>query len=260
MPLITAPYVSRILEADGIGIYSYVVSIMTYFTMFAALGTVNYGTREIAQSRDNKSKMSNIFWEIEIMTVFTTAIATVAWVILTYLYLQYTYLCLAMIPTLVAVAADISWLYTGLEQMQYTVSINLICKIFGTVWVFVFVKNKNDLVLYAFIMAAVACLGNLSMWLFLFKMVDFIELKKINIFRHLKETLRYFIISIAISIYTVLDKTMIGMITRNPFESGCYEQACKIINIVKPLAFTSINDVMVPRMSYLFSKKLSNEI
>lgn len=260
VPLITAPYVSRILEADGIGVYSYVSSIITYFTMFAALGTVNYGTREIAQNRDDKSKMSSIFWEIEIMTIFTTSIATVAWLILTCLYSQYTHLCLVMIPTIVAVAADISWLYTGLEQIQYTVSVNLLCKVIGAVFIFAFVKDKNDLFLYAFIISAVACLGNFSMWLFLFKIVDFVELKKINIFKHLRETIKYFITSIAISIYTVLDKTMIGVLTNNAFENGYYEQACKIINMVKPLAFTSINDVMAPRMSYLFSKKLSNEI
>ena len=81
MPFITTPYVSRVLGADGVGIYSFTTSIMSYFTLFAALGTASYGAREIAQHRDDKKVASKLFWEIELMTVGTSLICLVIWII-----------------------------------------------------------------------------------------------------------------------------------------------------------------------------------
>ena len=77
-PLITAPYVSRILGADGVGIYSYSQSCVSYFTMFAVLGTKTYGTREIARCRDDKQLYTKTFWEIELLTVLTSTICSIA--------------------------------------------------------------------------------------------------------------------------------------------------------------------------------------
>ena len=260
VPLITAPYVSRVLGADGIGIYSYTSSVMTYFTMFASLGTINYGIREIAQCRDDKQEMSDVFWGIELMTICTTLVTLVAWFLLTYFSPEYNAIFFALTPVLVATAADISWLYTGLERIHYTVTVNLVCKLVGVIAIFALIKGKEDLFLYVLIMSAVTFIGNMSMWLFLPGIVARPRLRKIRIGRHFRETLKYFITSVAISIYTVLDKTMIGVLTHNPLENGYYEQACKIVNIAKPLAFSSINDIMAPRMSYLFAKKQDAEI
>ena len=260
VPLVTTPYISRVLGADGIGTYSYTSSIMTYFTMFASLGTINYGVREIAQCRDDKQEMSKVFWGIELMTVCTTLATLVIWLLLTSMSPEYNEIFFALTPMLVATAADISWLYTGLEKIHYTVAINLVCKLAGVISVFAFIKGKGDLLLYVFIMSAVTCVGNMSMWLFLPGIVAPPRLREIKIGRHFRETLKYFITSVAISIYTVLDKTMIGVLTHDPLENGYYEQACKIVNIAKPLAFSSINDIMAPRMSYLFAKDQKDEI
>lgn len=260
VPLVTTPYVSRVLGADGIGKYSYASSVMTYFTMFAALGTITYGTREIARCRDDKQLLSNAFWGIELMTVFTSLVSTAFWLILICLSTEYRYIFMVLLPLLVATAADISWLYTGLEKVHYTVSINLICKIAGVIAVFAFIKGKEDLLLYVLIMSAVTCIGNMSMWVFLPGIVTRPQIRKANIGRHFRETMKYFVTSVAISIYTVLDKTMIGVLTHDSLENGYYEQACKIINIAKPVAFSSLNDVMAPRMAYLFARGQKEEI
>lgn len=260
LPLITAPYISRVLGAEGVGRYSYASSIMTYFTMFASLGTITYGTKEIAQSRDDKQQMSNVFWGIELMTVGTTLAAGAGWLILCYLSSEYRDLFLALTPTLLAAAADISWLYTGLEKVHYTVTINMICKVAGACAVFAFVKDRGDLLLYVLIMSMSTCLGNLSMWLFLPRMITRLQIRMLKIGRHFRESLKYFIASVAISIYTVLDKTMIGLITHNAAENGYYEQANKVVNTIRPFAFTAINEIMAPRMSYLFAKDQKEEI
>ena len=260
VPMITTPYVSRVLGADGIGKYSYASSIMTYFTMFASLGTLNYGMREIARCRDDKPDMSSVFWGIELMTVCTTLVTLVAWFMLICLATDYKTVFFALTPLLLAAGVDISWLYTGLEKIHYTVTVNFVCKIAGIISVFTFVKSRDDLLQYVLIMSAVTCIGNMSMWFYLPSIVTKPKLREVKIGRHFRQTLKYFITSVAISIYTVLDKTMIGVLTGDSLENGYYEQACKIVNIVKPLAFTSINDIMAPRMSYLFAKNQEAEI
>ena len=118
-PFITTPYVSRVLGADGIGIYSYTSSIMTYFTLFAALGTASYGAREIAQHRDDRQKSSKLFWEIELMTVGTSLICLLVWIFVILFSSGYRYYYLALTQTLFGTMADISWYFTGYEQIKY---------------------------------------------------------------------------------------------------------------------------------------------
>ena len=259
-PFITAPYVSRVLGADGIGIYSYTTSIMAYFTLVASLGTASYGSREIAQHRDDKAASSKIFWEIAIMTFFTSLACVAVWVLLILGSTHYRIYFLAMTPTLVAVIFDISWYFIGLEQMKFVVFRNSLCKLAGIVLLFVLVNDKNDLFIYILLNSVITLVGNLSMWTYLPKFVQKVDFKTLRFKKHFKETLIYFIPTIATSIYTVLDKTLIGLITKNEYENGFYEQATKIINIVKALVFTSVNTVMGARLSYLFAEEQYEEI
>ena len=150
-PFITAPYVSRVLGADGVGIYSYAQSYMTYFTLAAALGTASYGMREIARCRDRKEEYSKKFWEIEILTLFTTFVCLLAWVVLILYSSTYRPYFIALVPSLLATMFDISWFYTGHEKMGYTVFGNTLCKIVGVICIFLFIKDKNDIALYIFL-------------------------------------------------------------------------------------------------------------
>ena len=254
-PLITAPYVSRVLQADGVGIHSYTSSLLTYFTLFAALGTASYGKRVIAGLRDNKEACSKAFWEIEIITVFTTGICLIVWLIFASLYVEYRPYMLVLSFTLIATLFDISWLYGGLEKFQYTVSVNSICKILSVICIFLFVKEKDDVLIYTAIMSFATLLGNISMWLFLPKQIIRTKIDVGSMKHHLKETTIYFGPAIATSIYTVLDKTLIGVITNDNAQNGYYEQATKIINIVKSVSFNAINGVMMARASFLYAQK-----
>lgn len=259
-PLVTTPYISRTIGADGVGIYSFTNSIVMYFTMFAALGTVGYGTREIARNRDDKKQISKLFFEIELLTVFTTAICLILWFIFILITNTYKVYYLILSFTLLATLFDISWFYAGIEEFKYTVTQNAIFKIIGIIALFVFVKDKDDTPIYVLIMALTILLGNMSMWVYLPRFVTRVPYKSLHVFRHFKETLIYFIPTIAISIYTVLDKTLIGIITHSEFENGYYEQATKIVNMLKSLSFYSINIVMGARISYLFVEKRTDEI
>ncbi len=259
-PFVTTPYISRVLGADGVGIYSYTFSIVTYFTLFAALGTVSYGAREIAQHRDDKQQSSKLFWEIELMTVATTAVCLIVWSAVIIFSRQYRPYFIALIPVLFATMFDISWYFTGLERIKNIVICNSFCKIAGIILLFSFVKKREDLVLYVVINSMVTMLGNLSMWIYLPKTLAKVDVRTVTFKNHFKETLIYFVPTIATSIYTVLDKTLIGAITHDTYQNGYYEQANNIIRVTYTVSFAAINSVMSARISYLFSERKHDEI
>ena len=259
-PFITTPYISRVLGAKGIGIYSYTNSIITYFTLFAALGTMSYGSREIAQHRDSKEESSKLFWEIELMTVITSAISILLWLTIILFSTKYRIYFIASTPLLFATMFDISWFFTGFEKIKNIVVRNSICKIASIICLFIFVNNSSDVVVYIIINSIMQLVANLSMWTSLHGMISKVNFKELKIKKHFKETLIYFVPTIATSIYTVLDKTLIGIITNDNYQNGYYEQATKVLNIVKNLVFTSVNFVMGARIAYLFSKNKYIEI
>lgn len=259
-PLITAPYVSRILGAGGIGTYSYTNSIQIYFSMFAALGTASYGAREIARVRDDEKKRSHLFWEIEFLSIISSSICIIIWLILIIFSHENKIYFIILTLNIINTMLDISWFYTGMEQFKYTVRQNSIFKVISIICIFLFVKESDDIAIYILIMSLSTLLGTASMWLYLPKFINKIELKTIRIKKHFKETLIYFIPTIATSIYTVLDKTLIGIITKDTSENGYYEQATKIINVCKTLTFVSLNSVLGSRISFLYSKDKQDEI
>ena len=258
-PLITAPYVSRVFGADGVGIYSYTSAITAYFTMFSAMGIKSYGQREIAQHRENPQECSKLFWELELMCISTTAVSLIVWTFLIIFSANYSVYYLVLTMTVLATAFDISWFWSGQEQYRFIVIRNSIIKILGIVLLFAFVRKRSDLVLYIALIAATGLLGNISMWSYLPKFLVKVDWKLLSVKHHYRQTFVYFIPTIATSIYTVLDKAMIVWITQNDFENGYYEQATKILNICKTLVF-SINTVVSSRISFLFAKEAHVEI
>ncbi|MBO4533077.1 MAG: oligosaccharide flippase family protein [Treponema sp.] len=259
-PFITAPYLARVLGADQIGVNSLVCSHQAYFLMFATLGTSAYGSREIARNRDNIFDRSKIFWEIELLSIFTSVISLVFWVFFILLRTQYRLYYIILTIGIINRMLEINWFYAGMEQFKYTVTRNAIVKITGIILIFLFVHQKEDLYLFILINAACTFLGTLSMWIPLKKFLVKVPAKELKIFPHFKETLIYFIPTIATSIYQVLDKTLIGAITHEESQNGYYEQANKIITIIKVLTFGSLNTVMGSRISYLYAKEKFDEI
>lgn len=259
-PLITAPYISRVIGADGIGAYSYTSSIQVYFSLFAALGTAEYGLREISRARMNVEKRSRLFWEIELVSVLTSVFILLLWGIFICFQHQYFTMYLILTLNIFNTMLDISWFFNGLEQFQYTVTKNAIVKVVGVVLILLFVKSPKDTDLYVFIMTASTLLGTMSMWLSLHKFVIKIKINLSSLKKHFHETAIYFIPTIATSIYTSMDKTLIGLITHSAAENAYYEQATKIINLVKALTFTSVNAVLGARISFLFFQEKYSEI
>lgn len=260
LPIVTAPYIARVLGPDQSGVYDYTTSIMTYFAMFAALGTASYGVREIARVRDDAAMRSKLFWEIELMTVMTSSACIVVWFIFIALTPQYKTIYLVLTMGLLSTMFDISWFFAGMEQFKYTVTKNAACKLIGVILMFLFVKKQEDLLLYVIIIISSTMIGNLSMWLYVPRFVEKVDFRTLTFRKHFHETLIYFVPTVATSVYTVLDRTLIGVITKNKAENGCYHYAMQIVNMMKALTFSSLNMVLGSRLSFLFAEKKYDEI
>lgn len=252
LPLITTPYVSRVLGAENIGIYGYTLSIVTYFVLFGALGVSMYAQREIAYVQDDVQKRSKIFFEIVIFRFITMVISIIAYYIFFIRGYQYQLYYLIFTIELISTCFDISWFFQGLEEFKKTVLRNIIVKLISFACILLFVKTENDLSIYILIYTLSNLIGNLSLWLYLPKYIKKIKLTDLEILKHLKPTLWLFIPQIAMQIYTVMDKTMIGSIISDKAEVGYYEQARKIVNLCITIV-TSLGLVMVPRMANTFA-------
>jgi O-antigen/teichoic acid export membrane protein len=261
VPIITTPYVSRVLNADGVGAYSYTSAIAGYFALFANLGISTYGQLRVAGLRDNKRELSKIFFELNILrlilTVFVTAIyfIYVNYIAKESLRTLYNVLIIYILSNLF----DISWLLQGLEEFKKIVIRNLIIKLLSVVLILLLVRQKNDLVLYAVIMNGSTLIGNLSLWFYVPQYIEKIQLKNLRVFSHLKACIVYFIPTVATTIYLTLDKAMIGALTTTSYENGYYEQAEKIQQMVVTIV-TSLSIVTMPRMAYLFSQNRIDQL
>lgn len=252
IPLITTPYLSRVLGAENIGIYSFTISITTYFILFGSLGVAMYGQREIAYVQDDIKKRSKIFFEIFFMRCITLGISLLIFYITFCLNGEYNVYYKILILEIIANIIDISWYFQGLEEFKKTVMRNIIVKLISVICIFVFVKESTDLNKYFIIYVLSTFLGNLSLWMYLPKFIKKTNLKELNLLKHIRPTIMLFIPQIATQIYTVLDKTMIGVIVSDKSEVGYYEQAQKIVKLLMTIA-TSLGTVMMPRIAATFA-------
>ena len=143
LPIITTPYISRNLGAENIGIYSFTISIVTYFILFGSLGVSLYGQREIAYIRENKSKLQKTFLEIVIFRFITMSIAILIYYIIfvrNNVYKQYYKI---LIIYLFAASFDITWFFQGLEEFKKTVTRNIIVRAISVICIFIFVKSRK---------------------------------------------------------------------------------------------------------------------
>ena len=253
LPIITTPYLSRVLGAEILGIYSYTLAIATYFITFGSLGVALYGQREIAFEQDNPDKYSKTFWEILIFRFITMSISIVLYYIVFINGTQYQLYYKILLLEIIGNCIDISWFFQGLEEFKKTVFRNTIVKIISLISIFTFVKTKNDLTIYFVIYVLSTLIGNLTLWFYLPKYLVHVNFKDLQIFKHLKPTLTLFVPQIAIQVYTLLDKTMIGAIISDKSEVGYYEQAQKIVKTALTI-ITSLGTVMMPRIANTYSK------
>ena len=248
VPFITTPYVSRVLGPAGVGEYSYAGSIVSYFVLVASLGIATFGQREIAYSQDNVLERSRAFWEAVILKSFTSLSALAAYIGFLIITNETRIVFYILSLNIISNLFDISWLFQGLEDFQKIVIRNTAFKFINIAYIFCFVKVKEDLPWYVLGICGFSLLNTISLWISVPKYIIFV--KELHPFHNIKTILELFVPTIAFQVYAVLDKTMIGLAASSAVENGYYEQAEKIVLMVKML-LTSMSTVMLPRMANL---------
>ena len=255
-PLITFPYISRVLMATGNGKVATASAVITYFNMFASLGIPTYGIRACAKVRDNKEKLSKTVQELLIInsvTMLLTLLVFIGTVILVPEFAAEKELYVINGIGMVLNMFAIPWLYNALEQYAYITAVNMIVKVVSLVLMFLLVKQPEDYILYG----AITVFASSASYVFNFVYATkFITLKKSGPYDfrvHMKPILRFFAMSAATSVYTNLDVVMLRFMQGNT-EVGYYNAAIKVKTILVTL-ITSLGTVLLPRLSYYVKKE-----
>lgn len=259
LPLITTPYVSRILGAENLGIYSYAATYANYFAVVAMLGFSNYGGKTIAGNRGHKEKLAEMYFGIRKLQIVSSSLMMILYVIFL-LAFQKDNLTLYAIESIWIINCfiDVNWFFFGLEEFKLTVTRNLIIKLFSIVGIFAFVKTADDLLLYAFILVIGTTISDIYLLLKVKKWIP--KRKKISIkssLTHLKPVIALFIPIMAMTLYHQMDKTMLGLLSTYK-EVGYYYNVDKIINILLGV-ITGLGTVSLPKMTVLLAEGKQQE-
>ena len=254
VPIILTPYIARVLTANGVGINSYVTANVTYFQLFSFLGIAGHGQREIAIARNDKQKVSQIFWELQLLHFLCGAIVLIIYIafigMVSFENVRIYYILNSIM--IISSILDISWLYQGFECFRNIAIKNMIAK--GTVVLFsiLLVKTETDLWKYIVINAIGLLCSSIFLWTEIHRYVfPLSKMTDLHIFRHVKSVLVFFIPTIAASVYSILDKSVINIVTHSNLENGYYENASKILSILN-VAVQNLSTVMAPRMSSIY--------
>ncbi|MCT6808764.1 MAG: oligosaccharide flippase family protein [Staphylococcus epidermidis] len=247
IPIILFPYLSRVLGPSGIGINSFTNSLATIFMVFGDLGVMNYGTKKIAENKNNPIERSRIFIEVSIMRLCTVLIMFTFFVFFVHHLGNYFEFYIFQGILILSSAIDFSWFFMGIENFKYISIRNLFVRAVTMLLILLLVKNPNDLGKYILIMS----LSNLTANLILInKLREFIVIKKFKIYRiiyHYRMALIFFIPQISIQIYQTFYKYILGNIT-NVQDTGYYDNSDKLISLVITV-LGSLSMVMLPYLS-----------
>ncbi|MBQ9485333.1 MAG: flippase [Clostridia bacterium] len=260
VPVLITPYLARVLEPDGNGVISYVSSIASYFIILANVGIEGYGQRTVAIHRDDDSFLRKFVIEIFLLKIFLTVISAAAFLIIfTVILGAHRELYLVFSLSVAFVMFDFSWLFQGLENFRILAITHTLSRVVYVVLVFVLVKTKGDLTVAALLWVGMTVANYFLSFPFVLKFFKGAKINGLNPFMHLKESVIYFVPIVAIQIYAIFDKTMIGIITRSDFENGYYEEADKIVKLLLT-AVTTLNIIMRSRVSYCYARQQFDEI
>jgi len=250
LPLITAPYLSRTVGTEGVGLYSLAWSVSYVFCLIGMLGLNDYGVRTIAQVRDDRETLDRTFsaiWQMQLLVAGATLVAWFGYVFLVAGAEKYIALHLTMMS--VSCLCSFDWCLMGLDLFKPIALRNTFVKCAAAACVFLFVKEKADLWIYAFVWSLATLLGNLSCALTLRGRVQYRPVPLRESLTHLKPCAVLFISVMAVNIYRTMDKVMVSALA-GVEENGLYENAEKIIYCLSGF-ISAIGTVMMPKIANL---------
>ena len=254
LPIITVPYVTRIFTSEDLGNYGFYNSIVSYFSLFAMLGIGIYGTKQIAAARN----VSSTFWNIYAIQLTAGILALFVYVITLVSIPKMS----GMVPIILGIVLltkmiDISWLFTGKEDFKKITLRNTMVKVAGVISIFTFIKSSEDLYLYIFLIVIFDFLGQFVMWIPAKKFIKRPSFDTKIIKKNLHPIVLLFLPQVAISLYVVLDRTLLGLLGSYS-DVGIYEQGQKLMSILLTVV-SSLGAVMLPRVANLLSERKEKE-
>ena len=261
-PLITFPYVCRVIEADGIGQINFFQSIISYISLFTCLGIPMYAIREIARDRSDVVQMNRTAMEILLLHSMLTLVgyAIVAILCLTVPQIQVNIpLFLILSLTIFFTAIGCEWFYQGIEDFKYITIRGLIIKTVSVVLLFIFVKSKTDLLYYGCYTVFGVLGGNIFNFFRLRKYIyrENIIFSELHIKRHVKPVLKVFSFSVVTSIYLQLNTVLLGFL-KNALAVGYFAAATKVMQMLLMMS-SCLGSVMMPRASHLIAENKEDE-
>lgn len=261
-PVITFPYASRILLPDGIGVVNFQMSIINYIVLFTSLGIPLYAVKEISKYRDNIEIRNKATVEITLLSLLLCLVGYIAVILIGKFVPQIEaniVLFYILSLTILFTALGVNWFYQAIEDFKFITIRAVLIRILAAASLFLFVKDKSDLLIYGAITVGSTVGNNVINFFHLRKYMQFSELKgiKLNIFRHLKPALRIFVLNLIISIYVQLNTIMLGFMDGD-YAVGIYTAGNKIPHIILSLV-TSMGVVLLPRCSKLVASNKMDE-
>lgn len=257
IPFIVAPFLTRWFGSEALGSFNYAGTYSTYFTLLAGLGIGNYGVRLVASKKNDPTGLRKSFWSLYVMHIFVASLALAFYILFAFFFPETNQFYFIAIITVAAAIFDTTWLFTGLENFRRIVVCNLIVKLVATTLVFVFIRKPSDIYLYAYISAGGTILPYLLLLPWIVRHIKPIKITFRECTSHLKPLLTLFVGVVAITIYTVFDKTLLGLFGLIN-EVAYYNYADKIIEIVKMIINVSII-VSFPRVCALVEEGKEDE-
>ncbi|MGX7079560.1 flippase [Gemella parahaemolysans] len=255
-PLITFPYISRVLSPEGVGITNFFFAIGNYSVLIATLGMGTYGIRQISKSRNDKEELSKTMQELIIINLVMSLFVLSILIILTFFIEKFNNeLGLVIITCLTVLSSvfSLGWLYSGLEQYDYITKRSLFFKIISLILIFILVKDREDYIVYSSITLFSTLGSNIMNVYHSRKYVSFKLKKNLKFKKHIKPILYLFSSLLAVNVYTNLDTVMLGFVNGDE-AVGLYSVASKIKWLLLML-ITSGSAVLLPRLSLYVSNK-----
>lgn len=259
-PLISFPYVSRILGPSGTGNVSFATSIVAYFALFAQLGIPTYGIRATARVRDDKELLSRTVQEIFIINILMSILTYIVFFVVLNIVPQMSddkLLFMIVSSTIFFNAIGMDWLYKGLEKYTYITTVSILFKFIALILMFILIHQKSDYVIYGAISIFAASASNICNLLNVYKYIYLKPIGNYDFKVHLRPICIFFAMACATTIYTNLDTVMLGFMKSNT-EVGYYNAAVKIKTVLLGVV-TSLGAVLLPRASYYIENNLIDE-
>ena len=253
LPIVSTPYLSRVLGDTNLGVYDYILSIVHYFILFGCIGLNLYGQREIASHHRDPRAKSAIFFELTIIRLVTVSLSASIYYFVLAGRTDYPLFYRLMGVELIASLFDVSWFYQGNEDFRMQSVRLIVIRSLSLACVFLFVRSEADLDRYILCYSLSILIGNLSLWLPLRKYLQAVPFRELRFRRHLAPTLILFLPQVATNVYTQLDKTMIGLLTGHDYaQVAYYSYAEKIVKIAMTV-ITAIGGIMLSRIAAVLS-------